>query len=104
MKELEYKFPVYWTDKLKVDFLQRVILLHSYLYYECGESVWQDIQFDTVSKQLYELQQKHSVEWIRNKTQYGYMFYDFTTTTGFYLWDRANEKDRKAIQFIAKRR
>lgn len=29
-----YQFPVYWTDKLKVDFLQRVILIHSYLYYE----------------------------------------------------------------------
>ena len=47
-----YKFPVYWTDKLKVDFLQRVILIHSYLYYEADNSVWSDKKYDEVAKQL----------------------------------------------------
>ena len=47
-----YKFPVYWTDKLKVDFLQRVILIHSYLYYEADNSVWGDRKYDEVAKQL----------------------------------------------------
>lgn len=98
-----YKFPVYWTDKLKVDFLQRVILIHSYLYYEADNSVWSDRKYDEVAKQLTNIQNKHTTKWIKNKTQYGYCFYDFDGTTGFDLWDRLNKKDKRFIQNIAER-
>ena len=84
-----YNFPVYWTDKLKIDFLQRVILIHSYLYYEADNSVWSDKKYDEVARQL------------TNKTQYGYCFYDFDGTTGFDLWDRLNKEDKQRIQNIA---
>lgn len=97
-----YKFPTYWTDKLKIDFLQRVILIHSFLYYEADASVWSDKKFDEVSKQLAELQNKHKEQWIKNKTQYGYAFYDFDGTTGFHLWDRLNVLDRSKILTIAR--
>lgn len=97
-----YKFPKYWTDKLKIDFLQRVVLIHSYLYYETDNTLWSDKQYDEVSKQLVELQNKHDKTWIKNKTQYGYCFYDFDGTTGFDLWSRLQEKDRKRIQTITK--
>ena len=96
-----YKFPIYWTDKLQIDFLQRVILIHSYLYYEADDSVWTDKQFDEVAKQLVELQSKHNEQWISNKTQYGYAFYDFDGTTGFHLWGRLNILDRTKIFVIA---
>lgn len=97
-----YKFPIYWTEKLKIDFLQRVILIHSYLYYEIDNTLWSDKQYDEVSKQLVELQNKHNKTWIKNKTQYGYCFYDFDGTTGFDLWSRLQGKDRKRIQAITK--
>lgn len=98
-----YTFPTYWTDKLKIDFLQRVILIHSFLYYEADDSVWTDKQFDEVAKQLAELQSKHKEQWIVSRTQYGYAFYDFDGTTGFDLWDRLKEKDKRYISNIAER-
>ena len=98
-----YKFPIYWTDKLKIDFLQRVILIHSYLYYEKDNSVWADKQYDQVSKQLVALQMKHIVPWIENNTQYGYAFYDFDGTTGFDLWSRLKQKDKQMVSEIAER-
>ena len=98
-----YKFPVYWTDKLKIDFLQRVILIHSYLYYEADNSVWSDKQYDEVAKQLTNIQNKHTKSWIKQNTQCGYCFYDFDGTTGFDLWGRMNEKDKQYISNIAER-
>ena len=98
-----YKFSVYWTDKLKIDFLQRVILIHSYLYYEKDSPVWSDRKYDEVAKQLTNIQKEHTTKWIKRTTQYGYCFYDFDGTTGFDLWDRLNKKDKRFIRNIAER-
>lgn len=98
-----YQFPVYWTDRLKIDFLQRVILIHSYLYYEKDNSVWSDKKYDEIAKQLVKEQNSKTKQWIRDKTQYGYAFYDFDGTTGFDLWDRLKEKDKRYISNIAER-
>ena len=94
-----YRFPVYWTDKLKVDFLQRVILIHSYLYYEANNSIWSDKKYDEVAKQLTNIQKEHT----KNNTQYGYCFHDFDGTTGFDLWGRLKQKGRQMIKGIAER-
>lgn len=98
-----YRFPIYWTEKLKIDFLQRVILIHSYLYYEANNSVWTDKHYDEVSKQLVKLQNEHDRNAIKYNTQYGYVFYDFDGTTGFDLWDRLKKKDKQMIAGIAER-
>ena len=55
-----YTFNVYWTDKMKIDFLQRVVLIHSYLYYERDTTLWSDKKYDEVVKQL-TIIQKHTV-------------------------------------------
>lgn len=96
-----YKFPIYWTDKLKIEFLQRVVLVHSYLYYEKNNSIWTDKQFDEVSKQLASMQEEHDRNGIKHNTQYGYVFYDFDGTTGFDLWHRLKQKDKEQIAGIA---
>lgn len=98
-----YKKPLYWTDALFLNFLQRVILIHSYLYYEKDHSIWTDRKYDEVAKQLTNIQNKHTTKWIKNKTQYGYCFYDFDGTTGFDLWGRMKEKDKQYISNIAER-
>lgn len=95
-----YKFPVYWSDKLKIDFLQRVILIHSYLYYELNTNIWTDKHYDEVSKQLTIMQNNFSKNLIKNKTQYGYALYDFDGTTGFDLFNRLTKKDKKVIMGI----
>lgn len=86
---------------MKIDFLQRVILIHSYLYYQMDRTKWTDRKFDKVSRQLVTLQTQHSPEWIEKETQYGYAFYDFDGSTGFDLWYRLNEGDKILISNIA---
>ena len=94
-----YNFPVYWTPILKINFLQRVILIHSYLYYEKDISLWSDKKFDETAKQLVELQNIYRD--IVLHTQYGYTFYDFDGTTGFDLYHRLNRTDKEMIKKIA---
>lgn len=96
-----YQFPVYWTPKLRIDFLQRVILIHSYLYYEKDSPIWNDKKYDEIAKQLVKKQSNKTKQWIRDKTQYGYAFYDFDGTTGFDLFDRLNEQDKKFVEQTA---
>ena len=93
-----YKFNIYWTELLKINFLQRVILIHSYLYYETDKTIWSDKKYDEVSKQLVSLQNNYKDI---NKTQYGYIFYDYDGTTGFDLYHRLNKKDKEQIKRIA---
>lgn len=83
--------------------MQRVILIHSYLYYEKDNPIWSDRKFDEISKQLVREQSEQTEQWVRNKTQYGYAFYDFDGSTGFHLWDRLNRKDKRRISNIAER-
>lgn len=93
------KFPEGTKIKDKISFLERYILVHSYLYYHLNESVISDQKFDKYARLL-----ASKVEKCKSKiplTQYGYVFYDFDGTTGFDLLDRLNKSDRKRIKSIA---
>lgn len=96
-----YNFPIYWTDKQKVDFLQRVVLIHSYLYYFLDNPIWQDAKFDKVCKELVEIQNKIGLKYVREKTQYGYVFYDFDGNTGYDLYYRLTVEDKSRIKNIS---
>ena len=96
-----YTFNVYWTDKMKIDFFQRVVLIHSYLYYEKDTTLWSDKKYDEVVKQLTIIQKQKTEQWIKQNTQYGYCFYDFDGSTGFDLWHRLKQNDKDYISMIA---
>lgn len=96
-----YNFPVCFTIKQKIDFLQRVILIHSYLYYVIDFPVWDDRKYDIVSKQLKEEQSRKKTKWIQDRTQYGYVFYDYDGNTGFDLYDRLTKHDKEKIKLLA---
>lgn len=95
-------FPCYWTDILKINFLQRCVILHSYLYYELDDPVISDRDFDRLCKKLTEYQSKHDPEWIHGYTTYGYCMYDFDGCTGFDLWSRLRDRNKEMIKFIAR--
>lgn len=90
---------VYWSDKLKLEYLQRQIIVHSILYYEMHENVIEDFQFDQLCRQYMEMV-KHAGS-IPEKTQYRYVFKDFDGTTGFYIYDRLKQADKEHLSFIA---
>lgn len=88
---------------MKIDFLQRVILIHSYIYYQMDTTRWTDQKYDKVSRQLVNLQKQHDEAWVKEQTQYGYVFYDFDGSTGFDMWDRLNGEDKVKISTMAVR-
>lgn len=96
-KLMKHRFPIYFTDKEKIDFVQRVILIHSYLYYSLDSSVISDKSFDESARYLFTIQNLHDSSWIKSNTQYGYVFYDFDGNTGFDLFEKLNNSDKKLI-------
>lgn len=74
------------------------MLIHSWIYYEGNNSLITDQQYDKKAQELVELQsQFKDIE----QTMYGYVFHDFDGTTGFDLYHRLNEADKKYIVQIA---
>lgn len=92
------KFPRRWTDKDKIDFLQRKVIINSIIYYELNTSKMTDREYDELSRQLVDMQKDYPD--ISN-TQYGYVMYDFDGTTGFDLYNRLNDKDKAYLKNIA---
>ena len=91
---------LYWNIKTRIEFLQRRIIVFSIMYYELNESVISDKQFDDISHQLVEYMNTTEKE-ILEKTQYYYVLKDFDGSTGFYIFDNLNEKDKKYLTQIA---
>ena len=90
----------YWSYKLRIETLQRWVLIHSILYYEMDESLVSDKVFDEHAKTLVGLQKEHRAS--AKHSQYWYVFHDFDGTTGFDLPDRLNDKDKAYLFMIAK--
>ena len=91
---------VYWKMIQKISFMQRVILIHSYLYYQLDNSVISDKEFDDACKQYLTLvENANSIDLMY--TDYFYAFKDFDGNTGFDLIYKLNKEDRNKIQTIA---
>lgn len=97
-----YDFPTCWNIYIQISFLQRVILIHSFLYYMLDNSIWSDKKYDEVAHRLSEMQSRITKIDLITNTDYGYVFADFDGTTGFDLYYRLKEKDKKRIEQIAR--
>ena len=97
-----YDFPTCWNIYTQISFLQRVILIHSFLYYMLDNSVWSDKKYDEMAHRLSEKQSRITKVDLTTNTDYGYVFADFDGTTGFDLYYRLNKKDKKRIEQIAR--
>ena len=91
------KFPRRWNKITCINFLQRKIILNAIAYYELNTSRLTDKQYDELSRQLVDMQKDVDIQ----KTQYGYVMHDFDGTTGFDLYGRLNEQDKKYLMNIA---
>lgn len=86
------------SKKEYIEWLQRYIIIHSWIYYYGNDSLISDQEYDKRAKELVELQSEfQDIE----QTQYGYVFYDFDGTTGFDLYDRLKEEDKKYLTRLA---
>lgn len=91
---------IYWSDTTKISYLQRRIIVYSIMYYELNESCVSDREYDSISKQLVELQ-KQASEKDFEKSQYYYAMHDFDGSTGFDIPSRLTKKDREYLTHIA---
>lgn len=91
---------IYWSDSVKISYLQRRIIVWSIMYYEHNESCVPDYVYDSVSHQLVELQKKASKEEFEKSTYY-YAMFDFDGSTGFDIPSRLTNKDRQYLTHIA---
>lgn len=90
----------YWSNKTKISYLQRRIIVYSIMYYELNESCISDKSYDAIAKQLVMLQNASDrSEW--EGSEYYYAMYDFDGSTGFDIPQRLNDHDRKYLTDLA---
>ena len=82
----------------KLSALQRIVLVHSNIYYRLNKNIISDKEYDTLCKLLVSRQNKYKESF--KDTDYYYVFYDFDGTTGFDLYYRLKKKDRDKINNI----
>lgn len=91
---------IYWSDSTKISYLQRRIIIYSIMYYELNESCVSDREYDSISKQLVELQNKADKKEFE-ESMYYYAMHDFDGSTGFDIPSRLTEKDREYLTNLA---
>lgn len=91
---------IYWSDVTKISYLQRRIIIYSIMYYENDESCVSDAYYDSISRQLVELQKSCNIEDFK-KSKYYYAMYDFDGSTGFDIPSRLSKEDREYLTQLA---
>lgn len=91
---------IYWDDLTKINYLQRMIIIYSIMYYNLNESCVSDKYYDSVSRVLCSLSKSIPVELLK-QSQYYYCMHDFDGSTGFDIPYRLNDYDKDYLQRIA---
>lgn len=92
---------IYWSESTKISYLQRRVIVYSIMYYELNESCVPDDYYEAVVQQLLRMQSQASSE-VLKATRYNYVMYDFDGSTGFHLYGRLTNADKKYLLEIAK--
>lgn len=93
---------IYWSDRTKISFLQRRIIVYSIMYYELDESCLTDAEYNEISKQLAEMMRTCDQSEIEKSTYY-YAMYDFEGSTGFDIPARLKASDREYLTELAEK-
>lgn len=83
----------------RISFLERYIILHSVIYYHLNSNVISDSQYDEYAKYLEKLIKLNDKEF--KESQYYYAFTDYSSATGFDLYDKLNDYDKKYLIHLA---
>ena len=88
------------TTQEYIDFLQRYIIVHSYIYYELNNNVITDKYYDEKSKELTKLKQDYPDLW-KSSMYYEQFGDEYNGSTGFTLYHDLDEKEQQRICSIA---
>lgn len=82
-----------------IDWLQRYIIVHSYIYYETDDEFISDREYDLKSKELTQLKNEYPELW-RNSEYYKQFGDDYNGSTGFRLYRDLNDRQQRIIKSI----
>lgn len=85
-----------------IDFLQRFIILHSYIYYELDNNYISDMEYDKKSKELVKYKSEYPDLW-KNSMYYKQFGDDYNGATGFTLYHDLDDEQKKIIRSLLPR-
>lgn len=90
------------TTSQYIDYLQRYIILHSYIYYELNSNSISDKKYDKKAKELVKYKNDYPELW--KKSMYYKQFGDeYNGATGFTLYHDLNEHQKNIIKSLVPR-
>lgn len=87
------------TTQEYIDFLQRFIIVHSFIYYELDNNILSDGQYDRKAKELVGLKNEYPDLW-RKSMYYEQFRDDYNGATGFTLYHSLSDHQKKYIHGI----
>ena len=83
-----------------IDFLQRYIIVHSYIYYELNNNIISDKKYDEKAKELVKYKNDYPELW-KTSQYYKQFGEDYNGATGFTLYHDLDEDQKQRIRQIA---
>lgn len=82
-----------------IDFLQRYIIVHSYIYYELNDNYISDREYDAKSKELTKYKNDYPELW-KNSMYHKQFGDDYNGATGFTLFHSLDDHQKQIIKSI----
>lgn len=89
------------TTQELIDWLQRAIIVYSYIYYELDDNIISDRDYDAKCKELVKYKNDYPDLW-KSSQYYKQFGDDYNGATGFTLYHHLNEHDKNIIKSIVR--
>lgn len=83
----------------RINFLQRYIIVHSYIYYELNNNIISDKAYDAKSKELTQYKNEYPELW-KTSEYYKQFGGEYNGSTGFTLWHDLDDHQKEIIRSI----
>ncbi len=90
------------TTQEYIDYLQRYIILHSYIYYELNNNIISDKKYDEKAKELTRYKNEYPELW-KQSMYYKQFGDDYNGATGFTLYHDLDEHQKEIIRSLVPR-
>jgi NAD-dependent DNA ligase len=85
----------------QINYIQRRVIVHSYIYYECDYTIISDKDYDALTKKLVEYKSNYPELW-KNSEYYKQFGDDYNGATGFTLYHDLDDHQKEIIRAIAR--
>lgn len=85
-----------------IDYLQRYIILHSYIYYELNDNIISDKQYDEKARELVKYKNEYPDLW-KQSMYYKQFGDDYTGATGFTLYHDLDKHQKEIFRSLVPR-